>query len=233
MSRRIMAFVRHADYAQLKATPSAHQPFALTEPAIEQAKGQAQKLAAWLNQNNIELNTNIDSSQMLRAWQTASIFQHTLTSEGTETATVTCFDDLAERSVGAVANLAVDYIEAIIEADPRYESLPENWKSDSHFQLPFQGAESLMQAGKRVANHISKQMQALPPSTENQLKLFVGHGASFRHAAYHLGILEFEMIAQLSMFHAEPMYFEYFDDGRWQHIDGKWKQRQPKNEAID
>jgi 2,3-bisphosphoglycerate-dependent phosphoglycerate mutase len=228
-----MAFARHADYAQLKATPSAHQPFALTESAIEQAKEQSQKLAAWLSQNNTELHTNIDSSHMLRAWQTATIFQQNLTCEGSKAPVVTCYNELAERSVGAVANLSVEQIEAIVDADPRYDQLPEDWKSNSYFQLPFQAAESLMQAGERVAKHITKQMQALPTSTANQLKLFVGHGASFRHAAYQLGILEFDMIARLSMYHSEPLYFEYFDDGSWQHIDGMWKQRQPKVEAID
>jgi 2,3-bisphosphoglycerate-dependent phosphoglycerate mutase len=57
------------------------------------------------------------------------------------------------------------------------------------------------------------------------LQLFVGHGAAFRHAAHCLGVLAFEQIARLSMYHARPVYLEYLPDGRWQHIGGAWKMR--------
>jgi 2,3-bisphosphoglycerate-dependent phosphoglycerate mutase len=222
MAKVILAFARHADYEQLAATPSAHQPFALNEQGVNQAKQQAQLFTELLQQKGWQLFPHIASSNMLRAWQTADIFKQSLQASITEEITIDCFDGLAERSVGSVANLSVEQIEQIIDSDPRYDVLPESWKSDSHFCLPFQGAESLLDAGKRVAECLQKQLEHIGETETIQVKLVIGHGASFRHAAYHLGILEFEMIAKLSMYHAQPLLFEY-DQGRWQHIAGEWK----------
>lgn len=233
MSRLILAFARHADYAQLASTPSAHQPFALNELGIEQAGEQARLFAELIDTNGWQLISEIESSTMLRAWQTAEIFKAQLQKQNEVELTINSFDELAERSVGSVANLTVEQIEKIVEQDPRYDSLPSNWKSDSYFRLPFQGAESLLDAGKRVATHIEQQMKLVERKPETQIKLVLGHGASFRHAAYHLGIIEFDMIAKLSMFHALPLLFEYDEKGHWQHIAGEWKKRQPKREAID
>jgi 2,3-bisphosphoglycerate-dependent phosphoglycerate mutase len=232
MAKVILAFARHADYEQLAATPSAHQPFALNEQGVNQAKQQAQLFTELLQQKGWQLFPHIASSNMLRAWQTADIFKQSLQASITEEITIDCFDGLAERSVGSVANLSVEQIEQVIESDPRYGTLPTNWKSDSHFRLPFQGTESLLEAGKRVAKCLQQQIEQINETETPQVKLVIGHGASFRHAAYHLGILEFEMIAKLSMYHAQPLLFEY-DQGRWQHIAGEWKKRQPKREAID
>ncbi len=227
-----MAFVRHGDYAQLPATPSAHQPFALHEQGIKQAQQQADEFAVMMQNEQWQMASVIDSSHMLRAWQTADIFQQALQASFPRLQ-ISSFDALAERSVGSVANLNVEQIESIIASDPRYSALPQGWKSDSHFQLPFQGAESLLQAGERVAAHLKQRMMGLERTNQTQVKLVVGHGASFRHAAFHLGILDFDMIAKLSMYHAQPLLFEYFDDGTWQHIAGDWKIRQAKNEPID
>jgi 2,3-bisphosphoglycerate-dependent phosphoglycerate mutase len=57
------------------------------------------------------------------------------------------------------------------------------------------------------------------------LKLFIGHGAAFRHAAFHLGVLEHDQIAQLSMYHAQPIYLEYLGKNSWKHAGGEWKVR--------
>jgi len=132
------------------------------------------------------------------------------------------------RSVGCAANLTVEQISQVIHDDPRYPDLPQYWKSDSEYCLPLQGAESLLQAGERVAAHLSRRMAAVKNSQADILKLFVAHGAAFRHAAYHLGVLEYDQIARLSMYHAQPVFLEYLDDGNWRHIDGEWKVR-----AID
>lgn len=71
-----------------------------------------------------------------------------------------------------------------------------------------------MGSGKRVAGHLSKVMSELQQSVQQStLKLFVGHGAAFRHASHYLGILEFEQIAQLSMYHGQPIFIELLDDG--------------------
>lgn len=233
MSRLILAFVRHGDYQQLEQTPSAHQPFALNENGQTQTRQAAQRFNVLIQQENWHLVPQINCSQMLRAWQTADIYREVLQSEWHESLEINSYDALAERSVGAVANLNIEQITAIVNADPRYADLPADWKSDSHFCLPFQGAESLMDAGKRVADHLTEQMSAIPRKKEPQLKLFFGHGAAFRHAAYHLGVLSFDSIAQLSMYHAEPIFLELLADGSWQHIAGEWKQRSAKVEVMD
>ena len=167
---------------------------------------------------------------MLRAWQTAMIYVEKLYQHEMPSKLIDSYDALAERGLGAVANMTIRQIEKVIVEDPRYAEPPQNWKSDSHYCLPFQGAESLMQAGERVAAHLQQQMQQLRAEAGvDTVKLFVGHGAAFRHAAFHLGILEFEQLAQFSMFHARPVLIEYFDDGSWHHIGGDWKIRTATN----
>jgi 2,3-bisphosphoglycerate-dependent phosphoglycerate mutase len=230
MAKVIMGFVRHGDYHQLSATPSAHQPFALTSEGIAQCFQQADKLSQLITKNDWQLITKLDSSTMLRAWQTADIFKTVINNNGLQ---VDSYDALAERSVGAVANLSVEQITKVVSNDPRYDDLPDNWKSDSHFRLPFQGAESLLEAGERVAGHIMQKMTEIHAGDKTKIKLFFGHGASFRHAAYHMGILDFDDIAKLSMFYAEPMLFERDELGQWSHIGGEWKQRTVKQERLD
>jgi 2,3-bisphosphoglycerate-dependent phosphoglycerate mutase len=167
---------------------------------------------------------------MLRAWQTAMIFVDRLFQHEMPTTLIDSYDELAERGVGSVANLSIKQIEKLIIEDPRYEEPPLDWKSNSHYCLPFQGAESLMQAGQRVAEHLVRQMQVLSSTVrDDTVKLFVGHGAAFRHAAHHMGILEFEQLARLSMFHAQPVLLEYSVDGSWRHIHGDWKIRNIDN----
>lgn len=225
MSRLILGFIRHGDYQQLAEVPSAHQPFELTSKGKADTCTEAQKLCRFILQEGWQLLPQIDCSNMLRSWQTAEIYQVILEAALDISLSNQSYDALAERSVGAVANLTVKQIETIVNNDPRYSRLPDGWKSDSHFCLPFQGAESLMNAGHRVAEHIETQMLNIPRKSDPQLKLCVGHGASFRHAAYHLGVINAEEIAQLSMYHSRPIFLELLEDGTWQHIAGEWKYR--------
>jgi len=167
---------------------------------------------------------------MLRAWQTAMIFVEKLYKHKMPTKLIDSYDALAERGLGSVANMTIRQIEKVIVEDPRYEEPPLEWKANSHYCLPFQGAESLIQAGVRVAEHLQQQMHKLrAEASVDTVKLFVGHGAAFRHAAYQLGILQFEQLAQFSMFHARPVLIEYLDDGSWRHIGGDWKIRNAGN----
>ncbi|MGB1110492.1 MAG: phosphoglycerate mutase family protein, partial [Gammaproteobacteria bacterium] len=73
MPRMIAAILRHGDYHQLPDTPSAHQPFPLTELGMQQAREAAAGLREVLDANNWELFPNLDCSRLLRAWQTARI----------------------------------------------------------------------------------------------------------------------------------------------------------------
>lgn len=255
MARIIAALIRHGDYHQLEDTPSAWQPFALNEAGKNHAQAAAQSIEDILIEQNWLLHPCCDSSQLLRAWQTAEIIctafsrnaagnvsttdkelknKHSYAINNVSDISIDSFDALAERSVGSAANLTIAQIEEIIQIDPRFEPLPENWKSNSSFCLPLQGAESLIDSGKRVADHLLKQMSDLKKSVKQPtLKLFVGHGAAFRHAAYHLGILQFEQIAELSMYHGQPVFIELLDDGTWVHIAGQWKVREKKSQYTD
>jgi len=233
MARLIAALVRHGDYQQLPDTPSAHQPFPINSEGETQARDGAQVLHDMIVQNGWTLEPFIDSSRMLRAWQTATIFADRLAGLAASTPAIESYDALAERGVGCLANLTVSQIEAVLQQDPRFSDPPADWKADSQYRLPLQGAESLLEAGERVAGHLSQSMQALPPGEDDRVKIFVGHGAAFRHAAYHLGVLALEQLRQLSMFHCQPVLIEYLPGGQWRHIGGKWKVRQESSHFTD
>ena len=226
MTRLIAALIRHGDYHQLTDTPSAHQPFPLNDRGKQQAASAAHDLRRQLHEQRWELYHEIDCSGLLRAWQTADIFRQTLSDCFQQPALLKETQQLAERGLGIAGNLSIRQIESLLMEDPRYKSPPADWKSDSHYCLPYPGAESLMMAGERVAHHLETRMAALATAVcGDTLQLFVGHGAAFRHGAHQLGVLEFGQIARLSMFHAEPVYLEYHGPGRWTHIAGDWKIR--------
>ena len=225
MARLIAALVRHGDYHQLADTPSAHQPYRLNSAGETQAQEGAQQLHDLIVRNDWTLVPSLDSSRLLRAWQTAVIFANELAGLTPSMPQIESYDELAERGVGSVANLTIAQIEAVLHQDPRVSAPPAGWKADSHYRLPLQGAESLLEAGERVAAHLSQTMAALPPDGPDRIKVFVGHGAAFRHAAYHLGVLAFAQLRQLSMFHCQPVMIEYLAGGQWRHVEGDWKVR--------
>lgn len=232
MARRIVALIRHAAYHQLSDAPSALQPFPLTDKGVKQAKQSARELNMFLQENHWQLDTEVHSSSLLRAWQTAEIFKESLQSTAEKELTIKCFDDLVERNVGAVANLTIQQIEELVNQDPRYEPLPSNWKSHSDFKLPFIGAESLLEAGQRVAKHVRRSIAGMQLDVDC-VKLFFGHGAAFRHAAYVLGVIDLQQVAHLSMHHSQPIYLEYCADCTWQHIAGEWKPRLKQSRHQD
>ncbi|MFS8150303.1 histidine phosphatase family protein [Vreelandella titanicae] len=222
-----LALIRHGEYSQLADTPSALQPYPLTEKGAEDVREQARRFGAWLTTSGYQLNAEIHCSTLLRAWQTAEIFREELTPLFAKPPRSRSFSALCERSVGALANLSIQEIERIVALDPRLEPLPKGWKSASDFRLPFDGAESLLEAGERVAAHLQALLD-IPPRLEGakRLQLVVGHGASIRHAGYHLNVIPFSDIKRLSMFHGHPVVFERHNQG-WHRLYGNWKQRQP------
>lgn len=231
MGRRIAAIIRHGDYHQMPGAPSAHQPYPLNASGEQHAAEAADIIKEVQQQNGWSIVPEIDCSQMLRAWQTADIIAKNLSAKADFQ--LKSFDKLAERCVGSAANLTTVQIEKIIHDDPRYEELPANWKSNSEYCLPLQGAESLLDAGKRVARHLTQRLSELPASGTDLFKLFVGHGAAFRHAAFHLGVMEYDDIARLSMFHGRPIFLELQQDGGWSHFAGEWKIRAKNSEFRD
>lgn len=238
MTRLIVAFVRHGEYQQPPGVPSAHLPYPLTPGGIEQATAAAATLMDVASNESWGIEPVIDSSCQLRGWQTASIIASELKLHGINGANVESFEALAERCLGSAANLTVEQIESVVAADPRYEPLPAGWKSDSNFRIPLQGAESLMQAGARVMQHVAGRADSLVQDISvDTLKIFVGHGAAFRHVAVHMGLMSTEQAVALSMYHCTPLYFERLsdrqDNKKWCHIAGEWKIRKAKGADLD
>ena len=61
-------------------------------------------------------------------------------------------------------------------------------------------------------------------ASTKQVKLFVGHGASIRHAAFHMNVIAFSDIKRLSMHYGHPVVLEFVGDKTTQ-LFGDWKQR--------
>jgi broad specificity phosphatase PhoE len=217
-----VALVRHGSFRQPQGVPSAHLPYPLTEQGRQEARDGAALLAAYVREAGLELERVIDCSTLLRAYETAQLIAGSLAEHGLGQFAVEQFDALTERSLGSMANLTESEIEAIVAADPRTAALPERWKRSSELRLPFPGAESLSDAGRRVARHITS--RALAGEGAARLKVVVGHGGAFRHAARELGVLSDGDVAALSMYHAQPVYLEY-RAGRWRQVAGRWKPR--------
>jgi len=213
------AFLRHGSYHQKAKVPSAWQPYSLDQAGFQQSEAAAKKLLNFAAQKNLAIAPTLYSSNLLRAYQTACELDRAMHSPSE----IHCSQALNERSVGALANLTLEEIDLILHEDPRVEHPGFVWKADSHYRLPFDGAESLMDAGQRVADFIRSQA---PQAGAKSLSIFVGHGASFRHAAHLLGILEFDQIRQLSMHYAEPIIFQWQSESRvFKRVFGDWKYR--------
>jgi 2,3-bisphosphoglycerate-dependent phosphoglycerate mutase len=233
MTGRFAILVRHGAYHQKPDTPSALQPYALTDAGKAQARELGAEIADIARQEGFRLAPEILCSRQLRAWQTAALLGQSLGERLGSDFTITEDEALAERSVGALANLTLREIEQVIADDPRTAPLPGDWKSNSHHRLPVQGAESLMDAGERVAAFLEQKMADLNDGAGPNARIFVGHGASIRHAAHCLGVLAFDQIRQLSMHHGRAVVLKLDKHDTWAHHGGDWKLRQPLETATD
>ncbi|WP_404326661.1 histidine phosphatase family protein [Cobetia sp. UIB-001] len=231
---RRVALIRHADYHQQIDTPSALQPFPLTRRGERQAREGAEEVLALCQAHGWQPASTVHASSLLRAWQTAQVMNEVMGDRTEREFSLMAHDALWERSLGSAANLTTAQIAEAVRHDPRVDFLPADWKSNSHFRLPLPGAESLMQAGQRVAGFIaSLPAPTSPPPSGASLTLVVGHGAALRHAAHLLGVLDFDQIAGLSMHHARPVVIEETPSGAWRHVAGEWKVRQRHEPAQD
>lgn len=222
--RRVAAFVRHGIYEQPEGMPSAHLPHPLTGDGESQARQGADELVGLARELQLPIHPVMHASSLLRAYQTAILVMERLVELGFGPFEVVEHPALAERSVGSLANLTLVEIDRIVARDPRLEPLPKGWKSDSDFRAPFLGAESLLEAGARVARCVEACTEAVEVP-EDRLVVFVGHGGSFRHAAVHLGALDRSAVRGLSMFHCRPVLLERARHGSWSHVGGEWKVR--------
>lgn len=118
--RAYFAFLRHGDYAQRPATPSARQPFALTRKGVEQARLGLATLIRQLDMFAMAPAPQIHASRQLRAWQTAHELMAGLRGQGYEVDGIVEDSRLAERGLGSAANLTISEIESVLAADPRF-----------------------------------------------------------------------------------------------------------------
>lgn len=213
-----VALVRHGAYEQPDDVPSAWLPQPLTAEGRVQAVAAASALAELARERGVALDPVIDASDLQRAWETAQLIATELGAPHR----VEAFGALRERGLGAGANLTLAQLETIVARDPRHAPLPRGWKAQSGFRLPLPGAETLLEAGARVASHIERRAAQTAPGS---MKICVGHGAAFRHAAHALGVLSRPEIAALSMFHGVPVVVARAKDGTWRHVAGRWKIR--------
>ncbi|WP_319380904.1 histidine phosphatase family protein [Thiomicrorhabdus sp.] len=226
MNKFYLAFLRHGDYQQRSHTPSAWQPLGLNEAGEQQARVAAQKLQAFAEENGLNIHRSLQASSLLRAWQTLSLIAGQLGGDFV----IDSDARLNERSVGSFANLTVSEIETALRQDPRFPPPPDGWKSASDYRLPCPNAESLNQAGQRVADYLQQRcFELYHRTTKPTLWIVCGHGAAFRHAARQMGILKTEDIPLYSMYHAEPLFFEYQPDSGFCLQSGQWKRRDKAN----
>ena len=226
VTRVVLALTRHGSYEQPPSVPSAHLPHPLTTVGEQQVHGLIESVLSFCRTASCTLEPVIETSSLLRAWQTASIAARRLTNDFGFESSVSEIDALAERSLGAAANLTVQAIADVVAKDPRYPDLPSHWKTQREYRLPFIGAESLREAGERVARHLIVLAHGIArDSKRDSVKLVVGHGASIRHAAVTLGVLDPARASQLSMHHCQPVFWEWVDNTCFRHIAGEWKER--------
>lgn len=224
--RRIAALMRHGHFDRPENVASAHSLFPLSERGRDQARHAADPILELCEELGLELDPRIESSQLLRAWETANLIAESLTERTAKRFYVLQRDELVERGLGSCANMTFDEIRAVLAADPRLGSLPEGWRRMPEFRLPVRGAESLMQAGARTAARVATSLASIPDEDPRDLmRLFVAHSGCLRHAVVQLGALDVRVVPGLSMDFTQAVFVEKLPNGDWVHIAGQFKKR--------
>lgn len=219
--------MRHAHFDRPSRLASAHLPYPLSSEGREQAKAAAESLLRIARELDLALDPTIETSQLLRAWETGHILAEELRRRTGQRFVVEERIELIERSLGSCANLLFEQIETLLARDPRLEPLPPEWRRSATFRLPVPGAESLLESGVRAARRIDRSLAgATAPDPERDvLKLFVAHGGCLRHAAVARGILPVDEAIKLTMDYCGSVLIESIGPERWRHVGGEWKKR--------
>jgi len=226
--RRVAAFIRHGHFDRPEGTASAHSLFPLSALGREQATAAAETIAAMCADHALEIDSRIEASQLLRAWETANLLSEGLSERTGQNLHVIQRDELIERGLGSGANMTFERIGEMIAADPRIGPLPEGWRRIPEFRLPVQGAESLMQAGARVAGRVAASIESIPEDDPRDLvRLFVAHSGCLRHAAVVLGAIDVRNVPGLSMDFLQAVLVEQKPSGEWIHLAGEFQKHLP------
>lgn len=230
--RRVAALVRHGHFDRPEGTASAHSLYPLSAEGRGQAARAVDPILEMCADLGLEIDGRIEASQLLRAWETAQIIAATLPERMAERMAdrkgqrfhVVQRDELIERGLGSAANLPFERIHELLAADPRLGRLPRGWRRMPEFRLPVQGAESLMQAGSRVAARVATSLDSIPDDDPRDVvRLFVAHSGCLRHAAVVLGALDVRTVPELSMDFAQTVMIENLPNGDWVHIGGQFR----------
>ena len=222
--RRIAVLVRHGAFDRPEQTASAHSFYPLNTLGREQAVAAATPILQMCEEQGVELDSRIEASQLLRAWETANLLGESLSEKTGQSFHVVQRDELIERGLGSATNMTFDRIHELLAADPRLAPLPAGWRRMPEFRLPLPGAESLMQAGARVAARISASMDAISETDSRDVgRLFVAHSGCLRHAAVVLGALDVRIVAELSMDFTQAVMLEKLPNGDWIHLAGAFQ----------
>jgi len=212
-------------------TASAHSPLPLSGIGRAQAEQAAEVIATACTDRDLEIDEQIDASQLLRAWQTAIVLAEQLGARTGRPYRVVERDALIERGLGSAANLTFDRIRELVELDPRLSPLPEGWRRRSDFRLPLPGAESLADAGRRTAACITDSLDSIPAEDPRDLaRLFVAHSGCLRHAAVALGALDPEIVAARSMEFVQAVLIEREPGDRWHIVGGEFPDFLPRSQ---
>lgn len=234
MARIVAALMRHGQFEKEEGVPSARLPHPLTVAGEAEARDGADQIVDLSRKHGLSLRDPIHTSSLLRAWQTADLAAGVLSDRLGRPFSIQQTAALAERSLGPMANLTAEAIERIVARDPRFSPLPSGWKRDSDFRLPYDGTESLLQAGRRVARYMDETLaRCASEAIRDTLVLFVGHGGAFRHAALTFDVLSRHEVAHLSMYYCRAVLLERLDNGTYVHIDGDWKPRRAGASSVD
>lgn len=230
--RRVAGLIRHGHFDRPENTASAHRILPLSEQGREQSRDAALAILEMCDEHALELDCVIEASQLLRAWETATILAARLSELTGLRFEVEERNEIIERGLGSCANMRFDEIEATLAKDPRLGPLPRGWRRIPEFRLPVQGAESLMQAGARTARRIVRSIDSIPADDPRDLmRLFVAHSGCLRHAAVHLGLLEMRAASGLSMDFGQAVLIERASSGEWIQLVGEWKKNLPSAAA--
>lgn len=224
--RQIACLMRHAHFDRADDLASAHLPLPLSERGRAQARAAAETVLRFAGELDLALDPVVETSQLLRAWETGSLLAEELERRTGLSFRVEDRIELIERSLGSCANLRFKEIEAVLARDPRLAALPADWRRSPDFRLPVPGAESLLEAGERTARRIDEALSLGSDSTERStLKVFVAHGGCLRHAAVMRGILPVDQAIMLTMDYCQSVLIESIGPERWRHVGGEWKKR--------
>ncbi|MEZ4331596.1 MAG: histidine phosphatase family protein [Myxococcota bacterium] len=231
--RRIACLMRHAHFDRPRQLASAHLPYPLSSEGRAQAKAAAESVLRAAREQDLAIHPTIETSQLLRAWETGRILAEALEARTGCRFVVEERIELIERGLGSCANLRFDEIEALLARDPRLAPLPPEWRRRADFRLPVPGAESLLDAGVRTARRIDRSLASAsaPDAPGGVLKIFVAHGGCLRHAAVVRDILPIDEAIKLTMDYCGTVLIESIGPQRWRHVAGEWKKRLPSTDA--